>query len=228
MQNRLMKGILLTSMAIAPLSTAALADTGDVAIGVKCSTLGLGAEVNVGLTPNLNIRSGYNAFTHKGQSTRSNITYDYDLKLRSIPILLDWHPLGDDSGFRLSTGVLVNKNNIQGIGHVLTGAGYSISDGWYSTENIGTLTGSVDFNTLAPYLGFGWGNPFHAKSGFSVSFDVGVAFQGDPNISLVANGPIASDQSFQVDLEQEKQSIRDEAGELRFYPVISFGLIYTL
>lgn len=226
MRKRLLNTILFASIAMMPLSSAALAETGDIAVGAKVSTLGFGADVTVGITSNINARTGFNAYNYNGESTRSNVTYDFDLDLLSFPILLDWHPLGEDSGIRLSSGILINKNKVKAT--ALSQNSYTIGDREYSQIQVGKLNGAVDINALTPYVGFGWGNPFRDESGFSVSFDIGVAFQGNPDLSLTATGPIASDTTFQSDLKKEIQSLKDDTGELKLYPVISLGLTYTL
>ena len=55
--------------------------------------------------------------------------------------------------------------------------------------------------------------------------DFGVAFVGEPDVSMTAQGPIASVPGFQQDLDQEVQNIEDEAAAyLKYWPVLSFGL----
>ena len=63
---------------------------------------------------------------------------------------------------------------------------------------------------------------------FAVGFavDLGVAFQGEPDVQLSASGPIASLPQFQADLAQEEQNIQEDAKPFRFYPVLSLALVF--
>jgi hypothetical protein len=75
-------------------------------------------------------------------------------------------------------------------------------------------------------VGIGWGNPFTAESRLSFSFDLGIAFQGKPDVSMVANGPVAADAAFQENLRQEENDIKNEIDVFKYYPVISAGIAY--
>ena len=92
MKNRYLKQALFASLVSFGFASSALADTGDVAIGAKASTLGFGGEVTVGLTSSFNARAGYNGYNYNGSTSQNQITYDYKLSLGSFPVMLDWYP----------------------------------------------------------------------------------------------------------------------------------------
>lgn len=203
--------------------TAALADTGDFALGIKASTLGAGAEGIVGLLPSLNLRAGANALSVDFDISTSDIDYDVDADLLSFPVMLDWHPF-IKSGFRISAGAMINKNegNLEGSSK----SSYTINGTTYSAADLGTLNGKVDFNEVAPYVGIGWGNAFGKNKSWSFSCDFGIMFQGEANIDLTASGDIASDPDFQADLAREKKELEDELEDYKYYPVIALGITY--
>jgi hypothetical protein len=223
MKIDLLKKALLSAMLLFGTSSAAFAGTGDIALGVKGGTAGIGGEVTVGLIPAINIRSGYNAFNYSGNASKSDINYDYKLKLKSIPVLLDWHPFAN-SGFRLSSGIFFNNNEITATGKSQTS--YKIGDTTYYPAELGTLTGKIDFNKTSPYAGIGWGNAVGNHGPISLSCDIGVIFQGTPKVSLAANGSIASNTLFQDNLNKEISKIKDTTDDIKYYPVISLGLAY--
>lgn len=200
------------------------ADAVDMAVGLKGGTLGAGVEATLDLTSGLNFRVGANAFSYGATTYKSGNPVEYDLKLLSFPLLLDWFPLGDDSGFRISSGVIINKNKFTANAEPVES--YEIDGVDYPADLVGDLSGDVGFNTFVPYAGIGWGNPLTTDSRFSVSFDLGIAFQGDPTVSLTANGPIASDAEFQEALLRETDDIKDEIDSFKYYPVISLGVAY--
>lgn len=200
-----------------------LADTGELAIGIGPGTLGIGADATVGISSRFNTRLGVNAFTFDLKTTQSDIGYDLDVRLLSFPILLDWHPF-PRSGFRLSTGLVINKNRA-GL-HALSQAGYDIGGTRYTAAEVGRLSGRLDFDTFAPYFGLGWGNALGKSRRWTLFCDLGMVFQGQGDVSLKASGPAAADPTFRSDLDRERRDLEDELNDYRYYPVISAGLSY--
>ena len=195
-----------------------------VAAGAKVSTLGVGADLSLQMAPSLNARLGIQGFSYDTDGTESGVDYDIDLKLFSGLITADWFPF--QNGFRLSAGLLANGNEIDMKGRPRAGATYDINGISYDATNVGSLHGNADFNSVAPYLGIGWGNPFSSGGNWSFNCDLGVVFQGSPDISLTADGPFASDPVFQANLEAERRDLENELDDYKYYPVISLGVTY--
>jgi len=194
-----------------------------IGVGAKIGTLGIGLEVTKSLVPMVNIRGGLNFLDYSFERTKSGNDYDFDLKLKSFSVLVDFHPILT-RGFRISGGVVFNNNKAEMTG--LGGGTYSIGNRTYTAADVGILTGTADFKSLAPYLGIGWGN---ATSGrFGLSIDLGIAFQGSPQIALVATGPINSNPIFIQELEREERDLQDDTKEFKYYPVLSIGLNLNL
>jgi hypothetical protein len=223
MTKWLLKSIVFALFAVLTWSPALHADTGEIGAGLTGGTLGFGGNVTVGIAPAINARTGFNLFSYDGESTESDVSYDYELSLLSFPVLLDWYPL-EGSGFRLTSGILINGNEITATG--TSDDTYKIGDTEYPAASVGVLTGKVDFNAVAPYLGIGWGNAVGKDTGLSFALDLGVAFQGSPDISLEASGPLSSNPDFQAELENEIADLEDEIDEFKYYPVITLGLTY--
>jgi hypothetical protein len=90
------------------------------------------------------------------------------------------------------------------------------------------VKGSVDFNTLAPYVGIGWTSN-KADRGWGVNVDLGVMFQGSPNVNeLYIDDPwgIGSNDLVSDFLEDERQAIEDELDKYQYYPVASIAVTY--
>lgn len=204
------------------LLAASAAEAGGVALSGRASTLGLGLELTAGLTDRLNVRLGGNTFSYGRTFTEDDDEFDLDLKLRSFTALLDVHPFA--GGFRLSGGFVANDNEASLTGQA-TGT-YDVGDSTYSASDVGALTGIVDTKKGAAYAGIGFGNAVREGRKFGVVFDMGVVFQGSPNVTLRANGPISGNPGFQADLRQEELNIEDDARQFRYYPVLSFGISY--
>lgn len=194
----------------------------EVAAGIKAGTLGIGVEVVTPLVGNLDGRLGFNYFTYDDSSELTDIDYDIDLTLQTFSALLDWHPVG--SGFRLSGGAFYNGNQAD-VKSSTTGL-VDIGNQTFVVGPNDRVTGDVEFRKFAPYLGLGWGHYFGSQSRLSVSFDLGVLFQGSGNIDLRAEGPLATTPGVDAALAQEERKAENEIDDYQYYPVISLGLSY--
>jgi len=198
------------------------ADSGRFAISGKVSTLGVGAEVTTQIIPSINARLGINVLGYDYSAIEGHVRYDIDLQLRSFSGLLDWHPF--DGSFRLSGGLLVNQNKLSMKARPT--APQRIGDKTFTPEQIGTLRGSIGFRDLASYVGIGWGNAVEEDRRLGIVIDLGVAFQGSPNVSLTADGTLATVPTFQAELAKERRELADGMDAFRFWPVIALGVSY--
>ena len=214
--------LLVYSAIATPTST----NAADIAGGLKASSLGAGAEVTLGLSSELNLRTGVTAFSYGAGTHKGGTPITYDLNLLSIPVLLDWFPLSDGSGFRISAGVIINKNKFTATAEPVDK--YDIGGVEYTAAQVGTLSGKATFGELAPYVGIGWGNPFTVESRLSFSFDLGLAFQGEPAVTMAATGSATADPAFQKDLQREADDVKSEIDTFKYYPVVSVGIAYRL
>ena len=192
------------------------------AVAAKASTLGGGVELLTMINSSFTFRAGLNTFDYSYQINQDDIEYDADLDLNSFSAILDWHPF--KGGFRVSTGILSNENSI-GV-DAQSSSTYDIGDTTYSGADVGSLTGNVGFESVAPYIGVGWGNTFGEDNRIGFLFDVGVIFQGIPDVSLTANGPISENEVFLEDLAVEEQELKDDLEKFKYYPVVSLGMTY--
>jgi hypothetical protein len=213
--------LLLAAIALAAGTTAQAADTGGIAVELKAGTLGGGAEVNYAISPMFTVGVGINKYSASTTDTADNIKYDVDLDLQSIALLANFHPFSGT--FRLTAGAMLNSNELKM--KAKPNGSYDIGGMTYTPAEVGTLKATVDFNSFAPYAGFGWGKS--ASSGFGFTLDVGVLFQGSPNVSLKAKGgTLSGDPAFQADLKQEESNAEDDIKGFTMYPVASLGINY--
>src|SRR5687768_3231180 len=221
----MMKGLRLAGglcLALLP----CVGQAGGLAVSGRASTLGLGAELTAGLTSKVNVRVGGNLFDYGRSFTQDdNDRFDLDFELRSVSGILDWHPSG--GGFRLSGGVIGNGNQARLVAQA-AGATYEIGNGRYAVSDVGVLTGTATVGNVAGYAGIGFGNAVAGNKRIGLVLDLGVAFQGSPEVTLRAAGPIAGDAAFQADLTREEAEFNDDARRFRYYPVISLGISVKL
>jgi hypothetical protein len=207
-------------------------DTGswDFHIGAaaKVSTLGIGLEASVPVIQDqLNVRAGFNTFSYDYEDDSSDggsqdLSLKADLKLQSIPLLLDWHPF--KGGFRLSTGLVLNNNEANGTA-TCEQAFCEFGDEIFDAATLGTTQVQLDMGGTQPYLGLGYGNAVGSKGGFGFAFDLGVLFQ-DPTVTITPSASCQADPDCSDQAAQEEAELNDDVKDFDLYPVISFGLSY--
>jgi hypothetical protein len=216
-----MKKMVVFAMVLVLGTTAAQVLAGGVATGVKIGTLGIGADVTVGLHERLNLRVNGNYLNFGYDDTIDDIDFELDLDFKSAIGMLDWHPFAN--GFRISAGAIYNGNQIE-----LTATPTEpekIGDNEYPPELIGDLEGELEFENVAPYVGIGFGHAVGENQRLSFIFDLGVIFQSY-EVSLDATGPAAQLPQFQQDLQREEDDIQEDLDGFKIYPVLSFGIAY--
>ena len=60
-----------------------------------------------------------------------------------------------------------------------------------------------------------------------LNLDFGVLWQGDPEVTLAASGPLGSDPVFQESLEAERQELVEEVEDFKAWPVVTLGFVYN-
>ena len=189
----------------------------DFWIGAKAGTLGLGLEATWRPVPYLDLRAGVNRYTYDSSTTENDIEYDTELDLDSLYATANLRvPL---SPFRVTAGVFANGNELALMSKLATS--YDIGGTTYTPAEVGTLRSAVDFESTAPYLGLGFDFRILDTVGFNI--DLGVLWQGSPNVGLTADGLLASDPTFMADLETERQDLEDDVDKFKAYPVASIG-----
>lgn len=191
-------------------------------LGPDVSTLGVGAQAGLRFNDFLGARLGGNWFEHDFDRSYDDVDYDVDLELGSIGTVLDVYPFG--GGFRLSGGVRLNFNQADLSGS--PNGSFEIGDTTYAADEIGSLDGDVDFNTLSPYLGLGYAATL-LDGALELAFDAGAMYHGRPDVDLSASGgSLSDDPALQADLAEERAAIEDDLDGFRFYPVVGVSLAY--
>lgn len=211
------------SLALSALLVVPALASAETEVNAKLSTLGLGAEVILPAYNTVDARFGLNTFhrsvtrAYTSGGAVTNLTGN--LNLQSVEALADWHPF--DGAFRLSGGLIYNNNSFS-----LTAAPGS---GTFNVHGIPTQIGAgqsvnanVDFNKVAPYIGFGFGSS-PKKSGLSFTSDIGLMYQGTPRTSVTSNvtGTTAAD------IAKANADLSSSLHRFNLYPVVSVGIGYA-
>jgi len=200
---------------------AAAQEKSGVSFGVSphVSTLGLGADVGVGLHPRVTVRGGVSYIPYKPGITVSDTDWELSLPEVSVTGMVDLFLVG---GLHLTGGIRYKNSEVEAVGSY-TGT-VDIGDSTYTGDQVGNLTGAIVTKDLSPYVGIGFGNV--AKRGLGFILDLGIALHGTPEVTLAADGPIANDPLFQAELAKEVATFEDDISWAKFYPVLTIGLSF--
>jgi len=190
-------------------------------IGVGVGTQGFNAEVGVDFGEQFGIRASGNYFSMSHDVDGDDVNYDGDLRLQSLGLLADFYPF--QTGFRFSGGAYLNRNKVD-----ITATptdNVEIGGTTYTPAQLGTLDGRIKFNDISPYGGIGYTSSRY-EPGLSFVVDAGVMFQGGSDVTLTANGSANTIPGFADDLEQERQDIKDDVDDFKYYPVLRVGIAY--
>lgn len=216
-----------TKFAKAALAAALLATSGaasaDFGVGVKAGTLGVGLEGRWSPIDWLDVRIGANRFDYDDYGSQADINYDATFAFDSYYATGNFRfPL---SPFRVTAGIVSNGNEIQLASADTGGANFDIGGTPFSPADVGTLTSVTSFSSTAPYVGIGYDFELFDKVGLNLDF--GVLWQGEPNVSMQADGLAASQQVFIDALEAERLEIENEVSDYKAWPVLSIGFVYN-
>lgn len=209
----------------------------DIGIGLRASTLGAGAELSVALFDQITLRVPFHSLSFSTDREENELAYDARVKLRSIGLIGDYHPFG--GGWRLSAGVLSNGNAVSVRASEATGnTEFAIGGRRYRSDPDDPLQvlGDIDFGSVAPYVGMGWGNAARGERRVYVGLEIGAMFQGSAAVDLQGQGT-AEDidsgerfdvqgnsmeaQIFRAELAAEQRELRDDLSDFKIFPVIA-------
>lgn len=219
-----MQAVRIRYVAILAMVVAAPASASDSFwFGVKAGTLGLGGEIAWRPIQWLDLRAGAGIYDYDDQADYGGIDYDGTLALDNYYLTANLRfPL---SPFRLTAGAYQNNNEIRLVSRDM--AAYPIGNNPvpYAPADVGTLTAVASFDGMSPYFGAGY--DFDVMGRLGLSLDFGVLLQGQPEVTMSADGLLANDPAFLADLDDEIADVEDEMDHLKAYPVISLGVRFN-
>ncbi len=195
----------------------------DADIALRASTLGIGLEVGKLFIPHVGARVGINFGSLSRTSSRSNISYDANIKFKAATALLDFYPKGRGS-FHVTGGLATNPLSIKGTGQP-TGGNFTINSHTYTAAQVGTLSLDGKFAGVGPYLGLGFGTAARKGGRLKFVFDLG-AVLGSAKLTLAASGS-SSNAQLATDLAAQQAKTQKDIDKIaKVYPVVSLGVAY--
>lgn len=154
-------------------------------VSAQVGTPGLGGAVWFPIAGSFaDVRLGFNGFSFNHTFNSGGNPYALHAVLRNAPLLVDWYPFG--FGFHLSGGIVYNDNHGDYTAEPQNGE-YVIDGTPYPVSEVGTLSGTVTYSRIAPYLGVGFGDPFSGVLPLFFTADFGAFYQKSPSVTLVSS-----------------------------------------
>jgi hypothetical protein len=216
------------ALALLLVSQSAVAKESGTTFGVQAGTLGVGVGLTSHLSEEFSLRGGVNSLKFDFDTSLGGVDYNMEPDFKNVSLLLDYHPFS--GAFRLTGGLYWVDHTVAVVGTVPRDAVPSeYSQYAYLTDRVG-LQGSVDYNSIAPYAGLGWSS-WHGKSGWGISCDFGLLFQGGATVSSLDVVTDVNYDAYQrevdVFLDEQEKEIQDELDKYEIYPVAAVHLYYS-
>ena len=206
------------------------AHSAEMGMGIRAGTLGGGLDFDISLLEKWNLRLGYNYLSYDQTVDDTDLRYDGTIKISSFSALLDWQIAGP---FRLTFGAVGSGPKIEVVGTPTAGGTYEIGNTTYTAAQIGRVNGEIKIgNSVAPYVGIGFGNVVGKRGRVSFLFDLGAIYGGTPDVSLTATCnpslPPATCTALQTQLNNdvavEIADLEQDVQAIKWYPIISLGV----
>jgi len=228
-----------TTAAAAPTKTTSSIPFSGLGVAVKLGLNGVGFDVATPLIHQwLNLRSGASFFSYSPSTiTSKGLNINGTLTLQNAATVVDFFPF--HGRFRISGGMTTyNNNHLAATLSVPSGKSISLGGTDYYSDPKNPLTGT-GLLTLggktAPRLTIGTGNMLPKKGRLTFQSELGVEFISRPTVTYAFTGNGCTTAAAtdcgpvkQSDVQAEQVKLQNDLNDLRYYPVISFGLAYRI
>ncbi len=234
--NFLALGALLCGLTLGSTPSACAADNDEEApayqpfsVGAEVATPGVGGSASWRFSDHFGARAGFNYWSYSQDGNEiDGIKYNTDLRLMSEPIALDIYPW-KKSSFRITVGIMLNQNELTGVAPQDPIANRTFleignSGNSYDSAAIGDLNLKVEQQPVSPYLSIGYNYYFDKAKHWSLSGELGVAYTGNPDVTLTTSVPGSVAQQ---DLNAEAKQIEDTYAKYKFYPILRIGVNFS-
>jgi len=194
----------------------------DLAISLRASTLGVGAEVSKLVMGHVGIRAGANFLNYNRAQTLSGVDYAAQLNFKNYTALVDLFPSYQGS-FHFTGGIVGSSNVVNATGVPTSGGSIKLNDTDYTSAQVGVLTGKLTFPSTGAYAGIGWGSPARHGGRVRLVFDLGAVI-GSPTLDLHASNESSDAQLAAAVTAQREKTQSDINRYAKVWPVVSTGL----
>jgi len=205
-------------------------------IYAKAGILGAGAGYTYTINRYFAVRADYTGFKLEyNDGEAGDLKFDAEFKSNHLGLYGDYFPFAGN--FRISAGVHSRtlEASVDGRhnGGEITIGKIKVND---LLTDADTATGSVKWDSMAPYLGIGWGHGNKGNRGLGFVADIGVSL-GSPKTTLsvsnslrqkLDNANAMAGNIYDVDqeIEDQRREVDDKIGKYSFWPHLYVGISY--
>ena len=194
-----------------------------VAIGVTAGTSGVGAEAQFALGSIFVLRGAVDTLGFDLDETYDDVAYSGRFDFDTLGAFVDLHPLAN--GFFVSGGAYMGQRSI-GL-NAARSAPVNVGGQTFTPTQVGTLSGEIKLQDLAPFAGLGFDTTFTRSSRWGFRAIAGVAWSDTPEVGLTSSGgTLSNDPAFRARLADEARAIQSDVEGYGFYPIVQLGLNY--
>lgn len=243
------------ALALLTVRPASAQRTGHMSLGVGGGTGGLGAELALKLDRNVQLRLGYGSTfglpgfpfkqlsvpTHPGTAEpQTAVPLNVQMAMNEGRVLLNFYP--SRSSFHITVGLHMGtacflRGKVSGLPSDYNTVGLDV-DGYLVKAHDGVLEAELDgagFGyfpvAVKPYLGVGFGRPVRDDRRVTVSFDMGVQYQGKPEWRAMGESITGRTKMVLIPedtLESYFGNIHSYVDWMAFWPTVNFHLYFKL
>jgi|GEM_PF-1137112 len=187
-------------------------------IGLQLGSTGIGLSYNIGINTQWTVAAGFDIFP---QMEKKNLFQTEGASLGLKGRTSNIHVWAEYAVLRHLNIVLgLSYFSCEAEGLVLSRKPVNYGDIKVGPENIGTLTTTVSWNTLAPYIGIGLLRKIPVR-GFSVGMDLGTYYMGIPKVKVTGTDFLRNNEDFEKTLSGNLKGYR-------WWPVLQLSLNYRI
>jgi len=195
------------------------ANAADFSLGGRLGLSGAGVEATAKFSKHVGVRAHITGLNYSLDYEYDGIEYEIEPKLTIGSLLLDVHPMG--GLFRVTLGGAAYNGKFNISATPSPGPTYQVGNNYYTSTEIGTLNGEIEYQKVVPYVGVGWDFGARKSSGFGITVDIGVFFRGKPDdVTLTASGTGVS----AANLALEANNIEDDTAS--YHPSVAASFYY--
>lgn len=218
--------LVLLLMALATICRAETTEYSDFVIGAGASvTQGVGIDIAQKISPKTRFRFSMYAWDYERTEIVEDIHYDAELEMIHPGFFVDYHPFSKQhKGLRLTAGLILNSNRWRGDAAPVNET-FIIDGTTYRASDVGNLRGEIEFPLAAPYLGVGY--DWKINNNWYFTSELGVVYQGIPEVKLSADGTLTREAVFQDALRREEANILEDIEDVKAWPVLKISIEYN-
>ncbi|MDP9079293.1 MAG: hypothetical protein M3O71_17830 [Bacteroidota bacterium] len=180
-----------------------------ISVQILMGSQGIGADVKYGITPKLSGRLGFGIIPVTANNMFGFSAFPVEdqlsAKFSNLHLLADYAPFNNKSYRLVGGAAYLVKGNANVI--ITPSGSYQFGSQTLNKDQIGSLSASVDWKGVAPYLGVALFKSFPNRL-FNMNIDIGTYYLASPGTSFTGTKLLSDNNSQAAQFNQNMQGYR--------------------